>query len=257
MIPTDKPVFVFVPGAWHTADTFDQVRQLMLSRGLASEAISLPSVGGPLEKGLHADIEYTKIILREMADAGRQIVVVNHSYGGMVGSGAVEGLGFKQRADAGLPGGVIMVVWMAAFVTPKGQTVLDQLGGNWLPWMIIKNPDDGYCWSSSAEQIFYHDMSPEEQQKAIAKLQPQPQKSFNEPAVHEPWHEMPSMFLFCDQDQALPLAVQENLAKNLVDPVTYHVDGSHSAFLSVPEQVIDGLELALKEGQQRSEVLVN
>lgn len=100
-------------------------------------------------------------------------------------------------------------------------------------------------------------MSPEEQQKAIAKLQPQPQKSFNEPAVHEPWHEMPSMFLFCDQDQALPLAVQENLAKNLVDPVTYHVDGSHSAFLSVPEQVIDGLELALKEGQQRSEVLVN
>lgn len=138
MIPTDKPVFVFVPGAWHTADTFDQVRQLMLSRGLASEAISLPSVGGPLEKGLHADIEYTKIILREMADAGRQIVVVNHSYGGMVGSGAVEGLGFKQRAEAGLPGGVIMVVWMAAFVTPKGQTVLDQLGGNWLPWMIIK-----------------------------------------------------------------------------------------------------------------------
>ena len=138
MSASDKPVFVFVPGAWHTADTFDVVRQLMLSRGLASEAIALPSVGGPLEKGLHADIEHSKEILREMADAGRQIVVVNHSYGGMVGSGAVEGLGFKQRAEAGLPGGVIMVVWMAAFVTPKGQTVLDQLGGDWLPWMIIK-----------------------------------------------------------------------------------------------------------------------
>ncbi|CAG8088946.1 unnamed protein product [Penicillium olsonii] len=257
MSASDKPVFVFVPGAWHTADTFDMVRELMLARGLASEAIALPSVGGPLEKGLHADIEYTKTILREMADAGRQIVVVNHSYGGMVGSGAVEGLGFRQRAEAGLPGGVIMMVWMAAFVTPKGKTVLDQLGGNWLPWMIIKNPDDGYCWSSSAEQIFYHDMSEEEQQKAIAKLQPQPQKSFNEPATHEPWHEMPSMYLFCDQDQALPLPAQENFAKNLIDPVTHHVNGSHSAFLSVPDEVIDGLELALKEGQQRSGVLVN
>lgn len=58
-------------------------------------------------------------------------------------------------------------------------------------------------------------MSPEAQQEAIAKLRPQPQKSFNEPAVHEPWHEMPSMFLFCDQDQALPLVVQE---KNCQEP---------------------------------------
>ena len=35
----------------------------MLSWGLASEAIALPSVGGPVNKGLHADIEYTKNVL--------------------------------------------------------------------------------------------------------------------------------------------------------------------------------------------------
>lgn len=136
---SQKPVFVFVPGAWHSADTFDLVRDLMHKRGFETKAIATPSVGAsPPTKGLYADIEFTKAALQEMVDAGRQIVVVNHSYGGMVGSGAVEGLGYAQRSQAGLAGGVIMVVWMAALATPKGQSVIDVLGGNWLPWMLIK-----------------------------------------------------------------------------------------------------------------------
>ncbi|KAK4866340.1 hypothetical protein LT330_008681 [Penicillium expansum] len=255
---SESPVFVFVPGAWHTADAFDVVRDLMHKRGLATEAISTPSVGAPCpDKGLHADIEHTHAVLKAMVNAGRQIVVVNHSYGGVVGAGAVEGLGYAQRCKAGLPGGVIMVVWMAAFVTPKGKTVKDMLGGTFLPWMVIRSPDDGYCWSSSEETIFYNDMSPEAQQKAISKLKPQTQNSFQEPATHEPWHEMPSMYLFCDKDAAIPLAGQEMFAQTLGNPVTYHVDGSHSAFLSMPEKVVDGLEIALKEGQQQSGIAVN
>lgn len=100
-------------------------------------------------------------------------------------------------------------------------------------------------------------MSPEEQQKAISRLKPQTQKSFYEPATYEPWHEMPSMYLFCDKDGAIPLAGQESFAQTLGNPVTYHVDASHSAFLSMPEKVIDGLEIALKEGRQQSGITVN
>lgn len=98
-------------------------------------------------------------------------------------------------------------------------------------------------------------MSPEEQRKAIAKLKPQPQMSFLEPARYESWHDIPSMYLFCDQDGALPLSAQESFAQTLGNPVSYHVDGSHSAFLSMPEKVIDGLEIALREGQQQSGIV--
>lgn len=68
---------------------------------------------------------------------------------------------------------------------------------------------------------------------------------------------MPSMYLFCDEDQALPLAFQEAFAMVLGNPVTFHTDGSHSAFLSVPDQVVEGLELALKEGRIQSGIEVN
>ncbi|KAJ5494854.1 hypothetical protein N7463_010941 [Penicillium fimorum] len=144
-----EPGFCFVPGVWHAADTFDLVRDLMHKRGLATEAISTPSVGASSpDKGLHADVKHTHAVLKEMVESGRQVVVVNHSYGGIVGAGGVEGLGYAQRRKTGFPGGVLMEVWLAVFVTPKGKTVMAMLGGNLLPWMIIKSPDDGYCWSS-------------------------------------------------------------------------------------------------------------
>lgn len=135
----ENPIFVFVPGAWHTPDTFDTVRDLLEKRGFETDAVPTPSVGAsPPDKGLHADIEYTKAVLQRLVDQGRQVVLVNHSYGGMVGASAVQNLGYAQRSKSGLPGGVIMVVWFAAFVTPKDKSALDMLGGNLLPWMLVK-----------------------------------------------------------------------------------------------------------------------
>lgn len=118
--------------------------------------------------------------------------------------------------------------------------------------MITQDPDDGYCRSSQQETVFYHDMTPEAQAAAISKLKPHAKPSFLEPATFEPWHEMPSMYLFCDKDAALPLFVQEGFAQTLGNPVTFHVDASHSGFLSKPEETADGLELALKEGLEQS-----
>ncbi|KAL4745614.1 hypothetical protein BDW72DRAFT_211147 [Aspergillus terricola var. indicus] len=254
----EKPIFVFVPGAWHTPDTFDRLRSLMTEQGLESEAIDHPSISAPHptkgvhpSNGLHADIKHTKAILQALVDSGRQVVVVMHSYGGAVGASAMEGLGYAQRSKIGLQGGVIMAVWMTAFVACKGQSMMDLLGGNRRPWMLVKD-DDGYVYTSNESTVFYGDLTPEEQHKCIASLKPQPMLSFTEPALYEPWHNIPCMYLFCDKDLAVPLAAQEAFARQLGTPVTYHTDASHSPFLSQPEKVIEGLRLALKAGKEQS-----
>jgi pimeloyl-ACP methyl ester carboxylesterase len=118
--------------------------------------------------------------------------------------------------------------------------------------IINQDPDDGYCHSSQQETVFYHDMTPEAQQTAISKLKPHAKPSFLEPATFEPWNEVPSMYLYCDKDAALPLFVQESFAQILGNPVTFHVDASHSGFLSKPEETADGLELGLKAGLEKS-----
>lgn len=139
---TERPTIVFIPGAWHLPEAFDTVRALLSQRGYASEAIALPSIGAePPTKSLNDDIEHVHAVLKRLADdEGRQIVVVCHSYGGLVGAGAVKGVEFVRRAktpreEDGKKGGVIMLVYMAAFVVPRGKSLKDMLGGEWLPWM--------------------------------------------------------------------------------------------------------------------------
>ncbi|KAJ5495524.1 hypothetical protein N7539_000640 [Penicillium diatomitis] len=253
-MPLDgPPIFVFVPGAWHSPDTFEMVRAVLSQRGHESQAVALPSVGAsePFQTGLFADIVHVHKHLRALVEQGRKIVLVMHSYGGMVGSGAVEGLSYLQGRRNHEHGGVIMAVWLSAFVTPAGKSLLEMIGGQWLPWMVLSDPDDGYCRSSDEETIFYHDLPPEVQFAAIEQLKPHSKLAFLQPASFEPWHEIPCMYLFCDDDAALPLAVQEEFAKTLGNPLTYHVKASHSPFLSLPEETADGLELALKVGLEK------
>jgi pimeloyl-ACP methyl ester carboxylesterase len=75
--------------------------------------------------------------LERLADEGKEIVLVVHSYGGFVGQNAVEGLGLKQRQAVSKKGGVIIFVYLASFVVPKGGSIKVMLGGQYLPWMQL------------------------------------------------------------------------------------------------------------------------
>ena len=68
-------------------------------------------------------------IVKLVEDEGKEVVVVMHSYGGVVGSQACEGLGRVQRQQKGLAGGVIRLYYMCAFVLPAGQSLDGMLGG--------------------------------------------------------------------------------------------------------------------------------
>jgi hypothetical protein len=50
----------------------------------------------------------------------------------------VDGLNKSSRTEAGKPGGVIQVIYLAAFALGKGQSLLGMLGGNYLPWMKVE-----------------------------------------------------------------------------------------------------------------------
>lgn len=132
----ERPVFVFGPGAWHTPDCFQVVQDKLGAQGYETRAVAYPSVGAePPTKGLFDDAAAVRAEIQTLADQGRQVILVVHSYGGLVGAEAVKGLGYAQRKAAGGAGGVTLLVYLAAFVTPKGMSILKMLGGQPLPWM--------------------------------------------------------------------------------------------------------------------------
>ncbi|KAF4981772.1 hypothetical protein FZEAL_2494 [Fusarium zealandicum] len=250
---TSNPIIVFAPGAWHTPDCFDLVRNALHARGWSTEAVAYPSVGAePPVKGLADDAAALRSTLQGLVDQGSQIVLVVHSYGGLVGANAVEGLGYQQRKAQGLSGGVVMFVYLAAFVTPLGKCIKEMLGGQWLPWM---NFQGNYVYADKAEEICYHDVDAEGQKQALARIKHQSAAVFTDAVTYEPWHDMECMFFFCDDDKAVPLPVQTQMAAALgPNAITFHTKASHSPFLSQVDDVVKGLEYAAEVGKERAAV---
>lgn len=60
------------------------------------------------------------------------------------------------------------------------------------------------------------------------------------------------MYIFCDEDTALQPFVQNSFPRTLGNSVTFHVEASHSGFLSKPEGTVGGLEIALKAGLEHN-----
>ncbi|KAJ5113306.1 hypothetical protein N7456_001840 [Penicillium angulare] len=247
---SSKPTILFVPGAWHLPEVFDEARASLTARGFPSAAVALPSIGAePPTQGLADDTIAVHNEAERLCDEGKEVVVVAHSYGGLVGAGAVKGLSYAERQNAGKSGGVIMLVYIAAFVAKSGTSLLDMLGGNWLPWMKV---DGDYCHAEDAADVCYNDLSVDDQKKWGSKITHTSRFVFEDPVAHEPWHDLPCMYLFCEEDQALPLAIQESMATLLGDYSEYRCPSSHSPFLSMPDKVAEASELAAKIGHEKS-----
>lgn len=133
-----KPTIVFSMGAWLLPPAFSTIQDKLSQRGIPSEVPAHPSIGAePPNKTLTDDVASFKAVLARLVEEGKDVVVVGHSYGGVVASCAIEGLDKDARKAAGKQGGVIRIVYMAAFALDKGQSLLDMLGGQPLPWMDV------------------------------------------------------------------------------------------------------------------------
>lgn len=246
------PTVVFTPGAWHGTWAFDTVRSQLEALGYPTEAVALPSVGNTnASVGVADDVAALAAKLATLADAGKDVVMVCHSYGGVVASSAVEGFGYKTRSSAGLgENGVIMLVYMTAFAAPAQTSLLDALGGEYLWWMTPDASGD-FITASNASQVFYADVANETLVlEAVAALEPEPARIFSDDNTYEPWNNGVEVgFFFTEQDQAIPLATQQSMASQFPSGyVSYTMNSSHSPFMSMPEKVTEGVVLAATVG---------
>ncbi|KZL80919.1 hypothetical protein CI238_06675 [Colletotrichum incanum] len=227
------PTILFTPGAWHQPWTFDLVRDNLANRGYPTAVVALASVGSTdVNVGLDQDTEAIRAELQRLVDAGREVVLVAHSYGGIPVANAVEGLNYKDRVAQEKTGGVLMIVYMASFAVPAEESLCD--GAGIQPWW---NVTDGFISPRDPISTFYADVEPSLAAKAAAALCPQPFKTFQDKSGFEPWNAGFEMgYIFAEDDQALPLDKQIDISSQFpASSFTATLTASHSPFLSTPE----------------------
>jgi pimeloyl-ACP methyl ester carboxylesterase len=231
-VPAPRPI-VLVHGAFHGAWCWERLRRVLDERALPSIAIDLPGHGAstlPLGD-LQADAHHVANLL---GDIGGDVVLVGHSYGGGVITEA-----------AGHADNVAHLVYVAAICPDVGESVARSVVVENLPRAelndaLIINEGVMTIDPARAQSAFYHDCDPADMAAAIERLGPQLAASLTQPVTVAPWRTVPSTYLLCRQDRAIPAALQSALAQRCDS--TVELDASHSPFLSMPGAVADVLE---------------
>jgi pimeloyl-ACP methyl ester carboxylesterase len=116
-----SPVFVLLHGAWHTPKCWTRVINELDKAGYESVAPALPSSGStPPTPDWAADVETIRRTVSDLAEKQRDVIVVMHSFSGMTGGTALDGLDKESRTSKNLKGGVVRLIYVVAFLVPEG-----------------------------------------------------------------------------------------------------------------------------------------
>lgn len=113
---TAKPVYVIVHGAWGGSWAFKKVDSLLTERGCT---VYRPSLTGQGERvhlaatGVGLQTHITDVVNTILFEDLRDVVLVGHSYGGMVITGVADSL----------PGRIKRLVYLDAFLPENGESV--------------------------------------------------------------------------------------------------------------------------------------
>ena len=211
---------LLVPGSWHGAWCYEAVADRLEQAGVAVTAIDLPSNDGV--SGLDDDAAGIRAALE---DIDQPAVVVGHSYGGIAVS---EGAAGATNA--------VGLVYLAAFMLDKGESLVDAMQHQLPDWIAVDEAAGNHI-ARRSEEVLYGDCPPEVAADAAARLSPQSVAAIATPQTHAAWQSLPSTYLICDEDRAVPPLVQEAMSARATN--VRRVQASHSPFLSRPDDVAD------------------
>ena len=97
----------------------------------ATEILPLPATAN-----LEGDTAAIHSAIESLVVSGGDVIALMHSYGGVVGTNALDGLLAPQRNALSLEGGVVHIVYMAACVQPAGSRHVDSFNGQ-MPYVNL------------------------------------------------------------------------------------------------------------------------
>jgi pimeloyl-ACP methyl ester carboxylesterase len=219
---------VLVHGAFADSSSWDGV-----VGSLAGEGHHVIAAATPL-RGLAADAAAVSDVVRSIDGP---VVLVGHSYGGAVIT--------NVAADAGEITGL---VYVAAFAPDAGESAFElsaKYPGSTLGDAVRPTPrSDGTTDLTIAQQLFHDQFAADVHANKTTRMaiaqRPVTLEALQEPSGDRPlWKDVPSWFVFAEEDRNIPAALEHYMAKRAGAQRTIAVPGaSHALPVSQPEAVV-------------------
>jgi pimeloyl-ACP methyl ester carboxylesterase len=214
------PSVLVVPGAWHKPDHFRLLVHELSDIDVHTVCLTSSGDDPATLRDMHSDAE---VISQAAADIDGPVVVVAHSYGGVPTTQA-----FRER------GNIARIIYVASFQLPAGEALVSANGGALMPWSRRRQGKGigDYVEVIAPLTTFYNDVDAVIARRAVEQLGFQSYASMSQPLTATAWQTIPSTYVICEADNAIPVAAQEAMAGR-ADEV-FRLPTSHSPFLSRP-----------------------
>ncbi|RAH70676.1 alpha/beta hydrolase [Aspergillus aculeatinus CBS 121060] len=248
--PTTKPrAIVIVHGAWHSPSHYSDFTTALRKRGYEVHVPRLLTMNGvrPPNAHLEDDTDLIRTYVESLVEAGREVIVLMHSYGGQVGTNALTGLSTAQREAQGLSGGVSQLVYIAAFAVTEGTSMIDLVEahghGEYMPLAFDFAEDKTTVSRDPKGLIVGPGRSDEELDAYVAAFRPHNGGAWYEKVQRCAWREIPRVaYIQATLDMNVPLQYQKDLVEVMEretgSPVrTFEVETGHCPTFTKPEEV--------------------
>ncbi|KAK2595614.1 hypothetical protein QQS21_006661 [Conoideocrella luteorostrata] len=244
----EKPVIVLVQGSFQLPEAYYKLADALKALGYSVVQPLLPSLTDHekpdfASKSLSDDALVVGSEVRRLVEQGKKVVLVMHSYGGLVGNEAVtKDLSFIERQSNGLSGGVVHLFYFAALILTLGQSVLDVFGES--PNNDVK-PHGRFTIKDPAN-ILYHDLPPAEAKEWELKIIDQSYAVQETKVTNEAFRHVPSTFVVCEKDRGPPPVYQEKFGETAGSKIQKMSCG-HSPMLSHTKDLTGMIDQAAEE----------
>ncbi|GAB1199595.1 hypothetical protein APSETT444_008949 [Aspergillus pseudonomiae] len=225
---SNTPTIIIVPGSWHCPKHYKYLIDGLAKFNYEAVGVTLPSVNSsPPHASWDQDAQAVREVIMKSLDSGNDVILVAHSFGGVAMSEAVKGLGKKACEEQGLKGGVVRLIYMCAMALPEGQTHVGQIqpqtpeeeelerqrqelqekyGG-------MRFTEDGAMLLDKEviRDVFYNRCDPKDVDEAVDLLGSFPTGPLTVPVTYTAYREIPSTYIVCENDKALPVSYQERM----------------------------------------------
>lgn len=216
-----KASVVLVHGGFVDGSGWEDVYRILKKDGYEVSIVQNPTTS------LEADVAATRQVI---ASQRLPVILVGHSYGGAVITGAAHGAP-----------NVAALVYIAAFGLDEGESLdgLSKQGPATAGAAHIRPDDNGFLWIDDAfPQVFAGDVDPIEASVMAAVQKPLSLASFTDKSGPPAWKSLPSWYLVSSNDQMIPPQAEEFMAKRM-GATTSRVQASHASMVSHAQEVAD------------------
>ena len=147
-ISMSKPSILLIPGSFALPVFYDQVLDAVTAKGYEIRGLHLPSVGPSALQSregepatMYDDAAFISHEVEKLADEGKDVIVIGHSYGGVPVTQSVKGLGKEERQKEGKKGGIVILAYITSLVPALGESAASVLKHVPKEQEVVTTPD--------------------------------------------------------------------------------------------------------------------